>query len=97
MAVGDVVADNASVAAAGYLTIQPGAGVTWQIHNITWMDATTVSTYDGTNECPFLVDTAAGGLLNAVFFVTNGDYIRVQNNHASAAKVLHYDGIIWAE
>ena len=97
MAVGGAIADNASVAAASYLTIQPGAGVTWLIKNITWPDAAAVSTYDGTNECIFHTDTAAGGLLGAQFILTNGDYMRVKNNHVSDAKILHYDGIIWAE
>ena len=93
MAVGDTVADNASVASGSYLTIQPGSGAEWIIHNITWNDAVEVSTYDGTNECIFHTDTTKGGLFQTAFHLTNGDYMRVKNT-AGTTKILHYDGII---
>lgn len=94
MAVGDTICDNASVTASGYMTIQPGAGVEWIIHNITWPNiAVEVSTYDGTNECVFHTDTTRGGLLQTVFHLTNTDYMRVKNA-GGTTQVFHYDGVI---
>lgn len=94
MAVGDTVVDNASVATGAYMTIQPGSGVEWIIHNITWPTiAVEVSTYDGTNECIFHADTARGGLLQADFHLTNGDYMRVKNVGATT-QIFHYDGVV---
>jgi hypothetical protein len=95
MAVGDVVADTASVANGAYMTIQPGSGVEWVIHNLYWSGASVeVSKYDGTNEVKFASDTTFGALLNVYIHVTNTDYLRIKNVSGSAAVICGYDGVI---
>ncbi len=94
MAVGDVVSDiSASVAAASYATIQPAGTVEWCINNIYHEDAVSFEFYDGTNSIIFDTDTAAG-VLRGPFRVTNANYLRVRNDHASVAKDIAYDGVI---
>lgn len=94
MAVGDTVSEIASVAGSGTMTIQPGSGVEWIIHNLCWSGGATVGWYDGTNACTFQTDTAAGGLINTCFHLTNAHYLRITNTSESVAIVCEYDGVI---
>lgn len=93
MAVGDVVADIQSITAAARIDIQPGAGVEWVINNIYHEDDITIERFDGTNVIAFEVVKGAGVYAKHNFRVNNTDRIRVQNNHASVAKLIGYDGV----
>ena len=94
MAVGDVVTDLQSITTTSYLTIQPGAGVEWVIHNIYGAADCEVSRYDGTDES--LIDTSptvGRWWSNLQLHLTNGQYLRIRNINA-ASKVIGYDGVV---
>jgi len=93
MAVGDVFSGLSSIAAAGYLDIQPVAGVEVVIHNIYHESDVQIEFYDGTNSLIFDTDTGAGIYAKYAFHVTNAIRIRVKNTNA-AAKLIGYDGIV---
>jgi len=91
---GAAVTEITSVAAGAYLSIQPGAGVEWTIHNISVPIGTSAELYkyNGTNE--ILVDSnPSGGWSGEFFHNTNSIYYRVKNTSASTAY-FGYDGII---
>lgn len=92
MAIGDVIAGQSSIAAAGTLDIKPGAGAEWSIHNLFWNQGP-VELYktDGTNAIKFQTKPEAGAILSGVFNVTNGYWLQVKNTAASAT-VIGYDG-----
>jgi hypothetical protein len=92
MAVGDVFNGLSSVAAAGYLDIQPSSGVEAVIHNIYHESDIQLEFYDGTNSLVFDTDAGAGIYAKYAFHVTNAKRIRVKNT-ASAAKLIGYDGV----
>ena len=83
---------NSSVANDAYLTIQPGAGVEWVIHNLFLGDTGNIETYDGSNAIVFETG-AAGWVGNLELHCTNTDYIRIQNKSGDSAR-FGYDGII---
>lgn len=94
MAVGDVVANTASVANGAYMDIQPGEGVEWVIHNLYWADGDIeLYKYDGSNTIKYHSDTNFGALLNVFLHCTNGDYLRIKNVSGDAL-ICGYDGII---
>lgn len=93
MAQGDVFAAGpTSVAAAGFLDIQPGAGVEAVINNIYHEDSVSLQFFDGTNGITFDSVLGAAVYANFMFHVTNARRIRVKND-AAAAKFVGYDGI----
>ena len=92
MAVGDVFSGISSVAAAGYLDIQPAAGVEVVIHNIYHDSDIQLEFYDGTNSLIFDTDTGAGVYAKYAFHVTNARRIRVKNT-AAVAKLIGYCGV----
>ena len=92
MAVGDVFNGLSSVAAAGYLDIQPSSGVEAVIHNIYHESDIQLEFYDGTNSLVFDTDAGAGIYAKYAFHVTNAKRIRVKNT-AAAAKLIGYDGV----
>jgi hypothetical protein len=92
MAVGDVFNGLSSVAAAGYLDIQPSAGVEAVIHNIYHESDVQMEFYDGTNSLIFDTDAGAGVYAKYAFHVTNARRIRVKNT-AATAKLIGYDGV----
>lgn len=97
MAVGDAVTAVTSVASGAYLTIQPGSGVEWVIHNLSVPLGTSAELYkyDGSNE--ILIDSnLSGGWSGEFFHLTNSIYYRVKNTSVSTAY-LGYDGIISKE
>lgn len=94
MAVGDMVADIQSIAAGAYLDIQPSGTVEWVIHNIYHEYDITIERYDGVNALNFYSATGKGVLADFFFHVGNTERIRVKNDHASAAKLIGYDGVI---
>jgi hypothetical protein len=95
MALGDaVVVAPTSISAGASLTIQPGSGVEWIIHNIYSATGYSIEIYrtDGSN--PILVDSnSTGGLLGYAFHLTNAQYMTVKNTDASA-RYISYDGIV---
>lgn len=97
MAVGAYVGEVATVEDSAYMTIQPGAGVVWDIKNMTWGGQVTVEVYDGSLSSIFHTDTAAGNLLNTDFLISNSHYLRILNTHGSTHIVCSYNGFIWSE
>ena len=93
MAVGDVANEITSIAASGYMDLQPSGTVEWVIHNIYHESDIQLEYYDGTNSLIFDTDTGAGVYARYAFHCTNGHRIRVKNTAASA-KVIGYDGIV---
>ena len=92
MAVGDVFSGLSSIAAAGYLDIQPVAGVEVVIHNIYHDGDIQLEFYDGTNSLIFDTDTSTGVYAKYAFHVTNTIRIRVKNT-AAAAQLIGYCGV----
>ena len=92
MAVGDVVADIQSIAAAAYLDIQPAVGVEWVIHNVYHEFDVELSRYDGINSLAFDTDAGAGIYAKYAFHCNNTDRIRVKNTN-TAAKLIGYCGV----
>jgi hypothetical protein len=94
MSVADaVVVASTSVAAGESLTIQPGTGIEWIIHNIYIPSSVTVEMYVTDGENPILVDSNTGGWLGFFFHLTNAQYMTIKNTSASTAY-FKYDGII---
>ena len=97
MAQGNVVSAIQSIAAGAFLDVKPVTlGVEWVIHNVYFTDAISLVIYDGTNSLVFKGPTAAGVadfFSNLQVHVTNLLWMRVQNNHATLAKLISYDGI----
>lgn len=96
MAAGDVFQEGpTSVASAGTLDIQPGAGVEWVIHNVYVPEGVSVDFqyYDGTNTITFDSDDVDGSRFNLNWHVTNGTRVRILNNDAGA-QFLAADGIV---
>ena len=92
MAVGDVFSGLASIAATGYLDIQPAAGVEVVIHNIYHDGDIQLEFYDGTNSLIFDTEAGAGIYAKYAFHVTNTIRIRVKNT-AAAAQLIGYCGV----
>jgi len=92
MAVGDVYSGMSSVAASGYLDIQPSGTVEAVIHNIYHDGDIQLEFYDGTNSLIFDTDTGSGIYAKYAFHVKNALRIRVKNT-AATAKLIGYDGI----
>lgn len=93
MAAGDVFSGQSNVAAAAYLTIQPGAGTEAVVTNIVWDGSgVTLEFYNGTTSLVFDTDATAGGLLGTTFHVTNSQYLRVKNTTGAAINI-GYDGV----
>ena len=93
MPAGDVTSNITSVAAGGYLDIQPPAGTEWVIHNIYHDGDIQLEFYDGTNSLIFDTDTGPGVYAYFAFHCTNTRRIRVKNT-ATTAKLIGYDGVV---
>jgi hypothetical protein len=94
MAIGDIVSDIESIAASGYLTIQPTGTEEWIIHNIYHEWDVDLQFYDGANALTFDTDPGANVYPRYAFHCNNTRYIRVKNIHISSAKLIGYDGVI---
>lgn len=93
MAAGDVFSGGpTSVAAAGFLTIQPAAGVEAVITNIYHDGPVELYFSDGTTDLKFDFDTAYGVFRNLGVQVTNSRYLKVKNTD-TVARNIAYDGI----
>lgn len=96
MARGDVVAGLSSIGAAATLTIKPGAGKEWIIHNIYTEAEAELYIVEDANELLF-DDASAKGSWSAYFFhLTLTHYLKVKNTNVGA-KLIGYDGIVSKE
>ena len=93
MAVGDVTCDLQSIANGSYLDIQPGSGVEWVIHNITFAGASELHYYDGSNDITADTSAGAGMLANMALHCTNSKRYRVKNTSGGSIYI-SYDGVI---
>lgn len=93
MAKGDAVGDVAEVSAAAYMTIQPGAGKEWIIHNIYTAAEAELYIVKGAYELLFDAHTEKGAWANFVFHLTETYYMKVKNTNAGT-KLIGYDGIV---
>lgn len=97
-AVGDAVAPSCvSVASAATTDIRPGSGSEWILHNIFFEYNIELQRYDGTNTLPmgpYVPVVPSGDFLSGNWHLTNSSYFRVKNLHASAAKLVCWDGIV---
>lgn len=96
MAKGDTAGGLQSVNAEGVLTIQPGAGIEWIVHNVYHEDSVELYLVEGANELLFDSETAKGSWSAFFFHLTNSHYLKVKNK-AAAAKLIGYDGIVSKE
>ena len=93
MARGDKVVGLESVGHAAYMTIQPGSGVEWSIHNIYGAAACELYVYNGAIEIKIDVTTEPKSWLSYFFDLTNAHYLRLKNV-SGAAAIFGYDGVI---
>lgn len=96
MAIGDAVGDLQSIGADALLTIQPGAGIEWIIHNVYHEDSAEIYLVESTNELLFDSDAAKGSWSSFFLHLTNSHYLKVKNK-AATAKLIGYDGIVGKE
>jgi hypothetical protein len=92
VAVGDVVSDKQSIATGAFLTIQPSAGVEWQINNLYHQSACELYFSDVTDD--ILIDShpGAGRWSFESLRANNTIYFKLKNLDP-ASKVLGYDGV----
>jgi len=90
---GDVVEGGANVSAAAPLTIRPGAGAEWVIHNIYHEAEVELYIIVGGIGLKFDDDTEKGSWSMCFFHLTNTHYLPVKNTNV-AAKYISYDGIV---
>lgn len=88
--------DLQSIAAEAVLTIQPGAGIEWIIHNVYHEDSAELYLVEGANELLFGSDTAKGSWSAYFVHLTNSHYLKVKNK-AVSAKLIGHDGIVSKE
>ena len=96
MAKGDAVGSIASVNAAAYMTIQPGAGIEWIVHNVYHEAEAEILIIESTNELKFDTHSELGAWATFFFHLTNTHYLKVKNTNA-ASKLIGYDGIVSKE
>ena len=93
MAIGDVVKGLSSIITGAFLTIQPGAGAEWIVHNIYHQADVELYVTDGSNDVKFDADSSFGAWTGMFFHLTNDQYLKVKNTNASS-KFLGYDGVV---
>jgi len=96
MAKGDAVGDLQSIAADAVLTIRPGAGIEWIIHNVYHEDSVELYLVEGANEVLFAAAAAKGSWSAYFFHLTNTHYLKVKNKNVGA-KLIGHDGIVSKE
>ena len=92
MAVGDVVSAHSSIADDASLTIQPGAGAEWIIHNLYYGGDCELYITDGANE--FELDNFGGPEYVQLTFRVNNTVYATFKNVSGDAAYLGYDGIV---
>jgi hypothetical protein len=92
MAAGDIVGNTESVNDAAYMTIQPGAGVDYNILALIWSASVEIYLYDGVNEAGPVSATGAGGWPGVSIPVNNADYLRVKNV-SGGVQIMGWRGI----
>jgi hypothetical protein len=102
MTAGDVKADvSGAVASMGYYTVQPPAGEEWLITEIgsskvsgaPLIPLVRIYISDGANDS--IIFAHENGLQYRAFkiFITNGNYLKIQNYHGADAAYLCYTGV----
>lgn len=93
MAKGDVVAGMSNLTAGAKLSIQPGSGLEWIIHNIYHAADAELYIVEGSNELLFASSGAKGSWSAYFLHLTDTHYLKVKNTNA-ASKLVSYDGIV---
>jgi hypothetical protein len=95
LAIGDAVTIiPTSTAAGSSLTVRPGSGVEWIIHNIVSELGYPIEVYmtDGSNPIKWLYNRS-GGFDGRAIHLTNTVYMTIKNTDASA-RYISYNGIV---
>jgi hypothetical protein len=92
MAAGEVCVSDESVSDGSYMTIQPGSGAEWVIHNVYYGGAVEFYFYNGTNETKFDADATYGARLGLCLHATNSAYFRVKNISGGSIR-MRFDGV----
>lgn len=95
MATGDVVSIIESHVQNEYMTIRPGVGVEWIIHNIYFNQPVEIQFYDGSNALIFEWINDIGEWPWTLFHLKNGYYLRVKATNFGTT-LMAYDGVISA-
>lgn len=93
MARGDKVKDLEEVTTGNYLTIQPGAGEEWSIHNLYSDGSAQILIKEGSNEIKIDECVGAQSWLTYFFDLTNTHYLRMKNVSGSYNIHCGYDGV----
>jgi hypothetical protein len=96
MAVGENVLAHSSVSNGNYLSIQPGAGVEWQLLDLYFGGAWELYRTDGTNAIKIDEGITTGSLQQRKMIASNGIYFRIKNV-SGGSVYMGYDGIIKKE
>lgn len=91
MAVGDVVSSMSVVSSGGFMSIIPGSGQHWVIHNLYHGNDVCLQLYNGTNPMSFTSIAGANVETNLQFHCTEAIYLRVQSVADSAW--MGFDGV----
>jgi hypothetical protein len=91
MAVGDTVAANNATSGSGTFTIQPSAGVEWDIHNLYVSGACNVIKFDGSTSVT-IYSLTTGGTIPCTIHVTNTVYLKITDT-SSSTNDMGYDGV----
>lgn len=93
MAIGDVISEISSVNTTEYLTIQPGAGVEWDVHNIMFSDDVEIYFTDGSSSIKINSFADAGSWCGVPLHCTNSHYLTVKNV-AATSTIIGYSGVV---
>lgn len=93
MTAGDKKIIHTSVANGAYLTIQPGAGEVWQIHNFYFGGDWELYRTDGTNTILVDSNSGPGSIQKRAMLANNTYYFRVKNV-SGGSKYYGYDGLV---
>ena len=93
MAAGDVTTDQQSISNGARLTIQPGAGAEWVVHNLYYGGAVELRRVSSGTDLVFDTDAGVGARLGYVWHVTNSVYMEIKNT-SGGAIVIGYDGVV---
>ena len=92
MAASDRIGGMSSIAAGNSMTIQPGSGVEWVVHNVYHANSVELYICDSAGDLLFDSHAGSGAWLKYGFQLTNGHYLKAKNVGASAA-LISFDGV----
>lgn len=94
MAVGDNVLSHSSIANNASLTIRPGSGEEWILHNLYFGGAWELYRTDGTNTIKVDSGTGVRMLTQLKLKATYSIYYTIKNV-SGGSVYMGYDGVIW--